>query len=70
MVGTVRLKIRKLRAVGSVGVRNVARPDYTSRLLKLKVLTNKLALKKLGGSLPPLHKPAIGSYLQQELSNL
>ena len=26
--------------------------------------------KEPGGSLPPLHKPAIDPYLQQELSNL
>ena len=29
-----------------------------------------LAFKEPGGSLPPLHIPAIGPYLQQELSNL
>ena len=33
-------------------------------------ITNLLAFKEPGGSLPPLHKPAIDPYLQKELSNL
>ena len=44
--------------------------ELTIIVIIIRLLTNELAFKERGGSLPPLHKPAIGLYLQQELSNL
>ena len=40
------------------------------KFLAYRFIYIKIGLKEPGGSLPPLRKPAIGPYLQQELSNL